>query len=96
MTCRELALAGRADQCFPIYSVESPDRYGAASRWELELVILLVDALAASFDAAKYRDTYRENLYALDKPDKPVKSFNDVTQTGVTTQRSRWCIISPT
>jgi DNA end-binding protein Ku len=32
---------------------------------ELELATLLVDALAASFDAAKYRDTYRENLRAL-------------------------------
>ena len=32
---------------------------------ELELASLLVDALAASFNAAKYRDTYRENLRAL-------------------------------
>jgi DNA end-binding protein Ku len=32
---------------------------------ELELATLLVDALAASFDAAQYRDTYRENLRAL-------------------------------
>jgi len=32
---------------------------------ELELAALLVDALAASFDAVKYRDTYRENLRVL-------------------------------
>ena len=32
---------------------------------ELELAGLLVEALAARFEPAKYRDTYRENLRAM-------------------------------
>jgi DNA end-binding protein Ku len=48
----------RAEDEFHIDTAQIPDR-------ELELARLLIDALAAGFEPAEYRDRYRENLRAL-------------------------------